>query len=165
MANPLARKSATNSLKLFVMPTHMVLRPGKNIGDDTYNVILATIDTSSEETMDKNTLLLEVTGTYGFWPFGPTFFLKALWDLLMSFGGQMDVLATNRTNDVAISINNPTFGYPYSVFAETSIGRVDRHNYYADESYQYTDSKGRVYSVTRHEDSEDCKEWTVMVNN
>ena len=150
---------------VIVMPSHVVLRPGRKIGNDTYDVILATPDTSTEASMDRHTVLLEITGTYGFWPFGPGFFLKALWNLLMSFGGEMDVVTTNRTNDVALSFNNPTFGYPYSVFAETSTGRVDRHNYYADESFQYTDSKGRVYSVTRHEDSKDCKEWTVMVNN
>ena len=158
-------------VKAIIKPTHMVLRPGKHIGNDEYDVILNTVDTSVETKMDKTTKTLEITGTYGFWPTipGPTFVITALWDLLMSFGGRMDVVATNRTNDVAISINNPTVGYPYAVFAESSTNRSERHNYYADELFQHTDSKGRVYTIIRHEDSEtdgySYKEWTVMVNN
>ena len=154
-------------IKLIIKPTHVVLKPGKKIGSDEYDIVLRTVDTSSETKMDSQTIQLDVTGTYGFWPTipGPGFVIKALWELLMSFGGRMDVVATNITNDVAISVNNPTLGYPYTVFAEYSTNRTERHNYYADESFEYVDSRGRVYSVTRHEDSEECKEWTVMVNN
>ena len=160
-------KLVQDPVKAIVMPTHMVLKPGEKIGYDVYDIILRTVDTSQETKMDRHTNQLEITGTYGFWPDipGPGFIIKALWELIASFGGRMDVVATNRTNDVAISINNPTIGYPYAVFVEWSTGRRERHNYYADESFAHTDSNGRVYAITRHEDSEQCKEWTVMVNN
>ena len=153
---------------MIVKPTHLVLQPGKNIGSTTYIVELDTVDTSTKTRLNKQTTLLEVTGTYGFWPnisLDPASQLvKAIWQLIVSFGGRMDVVAS-ITDDVAISVNNPTFGYPYTVFVEGSAGRSDRYNYYADESHEYTDSKGRIYSITRHEDSSNCKEFTVVVNN
>ena len=156
--------------KQIIKPSRMVLKPGKNIGNDEYDLILSTVDTSVETKLNKTTKEIDITGTYGFWPTipGPVFVIKALWDLLMSFGGRMDVVVTNRANDIAISINNPTIGYPYAVFVEWSTNRSERHDYYVNESFEHTDSHGRVYTITRHEDSEGdvaYKEWTVMVNN
>ena len=150
-------------VRLFLKSTHLVIEPGKSLGNTSYDVELDTVSTSIKTKLTSTTTKLEVTGTYGFFPsFGiASNITSAVWNILTSFGGRMDVVA--GLGDVTISVNNPTFGYPYTVFVNNKTGYSERHNYYANESHTYTDFQtGVKYLVTRHEDS-DNKEFTVWV--
>jgi hypothetical protein len=149
---------------MIVKPTHAVIKPGPNIGKTSFDVSLDTVDSAATTLLDVNTKQLEVTGTYGFWP-SPSFWGNigsAIWQTIVSFGGRMDVVI-GITDKIAISVNNPTFGYPYTVFVDSDNGRGgDRHNYYEHEEHTYVDSVGRKYSCTRNTDS-DNKEFIIVV--
>lgn len=149
---------------IFAKSTHVVVQPGTHIGLESFALALATTDGTISYKLDKDSKCFEATGTYGWFPdpFGDwgSEAMKALWALLSAFGGgQMDVVAA-LDDKIMVSFNNPTFGYPYTVFVEDGDSR--QHNYYADEQHIYYDSKGRLYKCTRHEDSGN-KEFTLEV--
>ena len=147
---------------MIVDPTHLTIKPGKNIGLESFELTMETLDESSKSTFNKNTESVDMTGTYGFWPsWDPVIFIAdAVWQTLVSFGGRMDVIAA-FTDKIVISVNNPTFGYPYTVFVDGDSGQGgERYDYYVGESHTYVDSKGRSFTCTRNEDS-DNKEFTI----
>lgn len=151
---------------MIVKSTHAVIKPGQNIGNTSFDVSLDTVNTAAVAFFDRNTKQLEVTGTYGFWP-SPSFWGNigsVIWQTIVSFGGRMDVVI-GITDKIAISVNNPTFGYPYTIFVDINKGQVgDRFNYYENEEHTYIDSFGRKYSCIRNADS-DNKEFTITVMN
>jgi hypothetical protein len=142
--------------------THVVVTPGSKI--DSFKLTLSTIDENVSCTLNKFSKPAEITGTYGWFPspfsdFGKNI-LDAAWQVLMLFGGRMDVVAA-FTDKIVISVNNPTFGYPYTVFVDTDNGSGGyRYNYYEGESHTYVDSKGRSFRCTRNSDSSN-KEFTI----
>lgn len=149
---------------MFVKSTHVVVRPGSQIGLQSFDLALATTDGTAKYKLDKNSVFFEATGTYGWFP-DPfddwsSEAMKALWALISAIGGgQMDVVAA-FDDKVMVSFNNPTFGYPYTVFAEDGDAR--RHNYYENEQHIYYDSKGRLFKCTRGADTGN-KEFTLEV--
>ena len=151
---------------MIIKPTHAVIKPGSNIGSASFVVSLDTVDAAATTLLDANTKQLEVKGTYGFWP-SPSFWGNigsAIWQTIVSFGGRMDVVI-GITDKVAISVNNPTFGYPYTIFVDAdSSNSGSRYNYYEQEEHTYVDSVGRKYSCTRNTDS-DNKEFLIVVCN
>ena len=146
---------------MLVKSTHVVVLPGGQIGEKSFDLTLTTSVGSAIYKLDKSSLCFEATGTYGWFPnpFGGwSEALKALWALIKSFGGEMDVVA-DLDDNILVSFNNPTFGYPYTVFADGVYAR--RYNYYADEQHVYQYG-GKLFKCTRHEDS-DNKEFTLEV--
>ena len=151
---------------MILKPTHVVIKPGHNIGNTSLTVSLDTVDSAAQQLLDKNTKQLEVTGTYGFWPSPSKWgnIANAIWQTIISFGGRMDVVI-GITDKIAISLNNPTFGYPYTVFVDSDNGRGgERHNYYENEEHTYVDSVGQKYSCTRNIDS-DNKEFAILIKD
>ena len=143
--------------------THVLVQAGRQIGLQSFDLTLGTTDGMKTYKLDKNSNSFEATGTYGWFPnpFGSwgTEAMKALWALITSFGGQVDVVAS-FDDKIMLSCNNPTFGYPYTVFAENDDAR--RHNYYEGEQHIYYDSKGRGFKCTRNSDTSN-KEFTIEV--
>lgn len=142
---------------MIITPTHLRVQPGRRIGSNSYQLTLSTNVGSSTNTLNKFIKWVDARGTYGWWPSfsGIGNVIGAAWDLLSSFGGKMDVVAS-FSDRIVISVNNPTFGYPYSVFVDLDKSdSAERYNYYVDESHTYTDSTGRDYLVTRLADSAD----------
>jgi hypothetical protein len=165
MKNQNAKKNKQQGDNMIVHPTHVVVKPNfHNNSTTTFNVSLDTVDSSTKAVLNKDTTQLEVTGTYGFWP-SPSIagnITSAIWQALVSFGGRMDVVVS-LTDKIAISLNNPTFGYPYTVFVDSdSTFGANRHNYYEDESYTYVDTKGRRYTCLRNRDTNN-KEFTITI--
>ena len=146
-----------------IKSTHVMVKPGSVIGLQSFVLTLGTSDGMATYKLDKNSKYFEATGTFGWFPnpFGSwgTEAMKALWALITSFGGQMDVVAA-FDGKIMVSCNNPTFGYPYTVFVENGDAR--RHNYYEGEQHVYYDSKGRLFKCTRNVDSE-YKEFVIEV--
>ena len=147
-----------------INPTTLTVKPGQQIGQQSFNLTLKTLDASTTVLLNKSTVSARMTGTYGWWPSfsGIGNLINIAWQALVSVGGRMDVVAA-FTDRIAISVNNPTFGYPYSVFVDADKGGAERYNYYIGESHNYVDSKGRIFSCTRNYDSNKGKEFTIEV--
>lgn len=148
-----------------INPTHLRVQPGQNIGQQSFNLTLKTPDASTTLVLTKSTIAAEITGTYGWWPSfsGIGNLISIAWQALVSVSGRMDVAAA-FTDKIAISANNPTFGYPYTVFVDADKSKsAERYNYYVGESHDYVDSKGRTFRCTRHYDSNVGKEFTIEV--
>ena len=150
-----------------INPTHLRVQPGQNIEQQSFNLTLKTPDASTTLLLTKSTIAAEITGTYGWWPSfsGIGNLIAIAWQSLVSVSGRMDVVAA-FSDTIALSANNPTFGYPYTVFVDASTYRpieAKRYNYYVGESHDYVDAKGRTFRVTRHNDSNVGKEFTVEV--
>ena len=147
-----------------INPTTLTVKPGQHIGQQSFNLTLKTLDASTTVLLNKSTVSARMTGTYGWWPSfsGIGNLINIAWQALVSVGGRMDVVAA-FTDRIAISVNNPTFGYPYSVFVDADKGGAERYNYYIGESHNYVDSKGRIFSCTRNYDSNKGKEFTIEV--
>ena len=144
-----------------IKSTHLTVKPGRSIATQSFNMTLQSIDESIAYTLKKGAKSVDMTGTYGWFPNGGI--IDAAWQILVSFGGRMDVVAA-FTDNLVISVNNPTFGYPYTIFVDMDNGQGGfRYNYYEGESHTYVDSKGRSFTCTRNEDTntkefiiEDC---------
>ena len=145
-----------------IEPTHLVVKPGHRIELESFNLTLSTNAISSNITLNKYIKFVEITGTYGWWPSfsGIGNLINIAWQALVSVGGRMDVVAA-FTDKIAISVNNPTFGYPYTVFVDADKGGAERYNYYVGESHNYVDSKGRTFNCARNYDSIRGKEFTI----
>ena len=150
-----------------INPTTLTVKPGQQIGQQSFNLTLKTLDASTTVLLNKSTVSARMTGTYGWWPSfsGIGNLIAIAWQSLVSATGRMDVVAA-FSDTIALSANKPTFGYPYTVFVDASTYRpieAKRYNYYVGESHDYVDSKGRTFRCTRHYDSNVGKEFTIEV--
>ena len=148
-----------------INPTTLTVKPGKEIGPQSFTLTLKTPDAATTLLLNKNTVSANITGTYGWWPSfsGIGNLIAIAWQTLVSVSGRMDVAAA-FSDKIAMSANNPTFGYPYTVFVDADQGNnAERYNFYVHESHDFVDSKGRTFRVTRQNDSNVGKEFTVEV--
>ena len=152
-----------------INPTTLTVKPGQYIKEQSFNLTLKTPDASTTLLLNKSTISAMITGTYGWWPSfsGIGNLIAIAWQTLVSVTGRMDVVAA-FSDTIVMSANNPTFGYPYTVFVDAARDparpvQAERYNYYVGESHDYVDAKGRTFRVTRHYDSNVGKEFTVEV--
>ena len=154
-----------------INPTTLTVKPGQYIKEQSFTVTLKTPDASTIFLLNKSTISAMITGTYGWSPSfsGIGNLIAIAWQTLVSLTGRMDVAAA-FSDTIVMSANNPTFGYPYTVFVDAAQSEypnrpvpVARYNYYVGESHKYVDAKGRTFMVTRHNDSNVGKEFTVEV--
>lgn len=121
-----------------INPIRLVVLSGLNIGRKPFNVTLKTPDASTTLFLNKNNISVQIIG-------------------------KMDVVATFNDR-ITISVNNPMFGYPYTVFVDAdSCKDADKYKYYVGESHDYMDSKSRKFRCTRRHDSKVGKEFLIEV--
>lgn len=163
----------------FYKDTRMVVRTGSKLVSDKklYEARMATIDPENKQTyyLDENSTVQnypDMTGSYGIHiNTDPIDDFMSIFDSF--FGQEMDVASqaqmVNSRGDyigvqIGISVNNPTIGYPYAEVVDGATKLKYTHNFYADESYDFVLSDGRVVRVTRLEDT-DVKEFRIDLDN